>query len=343
MADVILVALAPIFFVMALGFFAGILYPNEARSMTLAILCSGQGPQHPNMFALTGDAPEAANLFTRAATLLGGHDPRAIVQTDPDEAIHQNRVGQILCTLQALAATATLRNGLPPRLIVAGYSVGEVAAWSVAGLMDARIALDLVARRAEAMDAASMSGDGLLFVRGLSRGAVEDLCKRHDAAIAIINPGDAYVLGGTGEALDIMADEGGKMGAARIVRLAVNVAAHTPRLATASVEFGKALDQTPMKHKPDAGVRLFSGIDGSPVVDIGAGVEKLAKQISHTVQWGACLEGCAEAGASAFLELGPGRALSEMAASSYRDIPARSLEEFRTLQGARAWLDSVVS
>ena len=98
-----------------------------------------------------------------------------------------------------------------------------------------------------------------------------------------------------------------------------------------------------MMHTPDASVRLFSGIDGSVVANIAAGMDKLAKQISHTVQWAACLEGCAEAGASAFLELGPGRALSEMAERTYRDIPARSLEDFRTLQGARAWLGSVDS
>jgi [acyl-carrier-protein] S-malonyltransferase len=109
------------------------------------------------------------------------------------------------------------------------------------------------------------------------------------------------------------------------------------------VEFGKVLDHTPMMHIPDASVRLFSGIDGSVVANIAAGMDKLAKQISHTVQWAACLEGCAEAGASAFLELGPGRALSEMAERTYRDIPARSLEDFRTLQGARAWLDRFVS
>jgi [acyl-carrier-protein] S-malonyltransferase len=295
------------------------------------------------MFALTSDAPEAANLFAHAATLLGGHDPRAIVQTDPGDAIHQNRVGQILCTLQALAATATLRNGWPPRLIIAGYSVGEVAAWSVAGFIDATIALDLVARRAEAMDAAGMSGDGLLFVRGLSRGAVEDLCRRHDAAIAIINPADAYVLGGPGEALDVMIDRAKEMGAARLIRLAVNVASHTQRLAAAAVEFRKVLGQTPMKDTPDAHVRLFSGIDGSPVVDITVGLDKLAKQISHTVQWAACLEGCVEAGASAFFELGPGRALNEMATSAYPNIPARSMDDFRTLQGARAWLDRIVS
>ena len=311
--------------------------------MTLAVLCSGQGPQRSNMFALTGDAPEAANLFAHAATLLGGRDPREMVQTDPDDTLHQNRVGQILCTLQALAATATLRDAWPRRLIIAGYSVGEVAAWSVAGLMDATMTLDLVSRRANAMDAPSRPGDGLLFVRGLSYGAVEDLCNRHDAAIAIVDPGDAFVLGGPGVALDIIADVAKRMGAARAVRLAVNVASHTPRLAAASSEFRKILDQTPTKLAPDSNVRLFSGIDGSPVVNISAGLNKLAKQISHTVQWAHCLEGCVEAGASVFFELGPGRALNEMAAGAYPDISARSLEDFRTLQGARAWLARVVN
>ena len=217
------------------------------------------------------------------------------------------------------------------------------AAWSVAGLMDATMTLDLVSRRANAMDAPSRPGDGLLFVRGLPYGAVEDLCNRHDAAIAIVNPGDAFVLGGPGVALDIIADVAKRMGAARAVRLAVNVASHTPRLAAASSEFRKILDQTPTKLAPDSNVRLFSGIDGSPVVNISAGLNKLAKQISHTVQWARCLEGCVEAGASVFFELGPGRALNEMAAGAYPDISARSLEDFRTLQGARAWLARVVN
>ena len=164
-----------------------------------------------------------------------------------------------------------------------------------------------------------------------------------ERSIAIVNPGDAYVLGGAGVALDVIADVAKRKGAARVVRLVVNVASHTARLAAASSEFGKVLDQTPIESSPDSNVRLLSGIDGSPVVNISTGLSKLAEQISHTVEWAHCLEGCVEAGASAFFELGPGRALSEMAAGAYPDISARSLEDFRTLQGARAWLARVVN
>ena len=305
--------------------------------MALAILCSGQGWQRPGMFALTGDAPQAAGLFAHATALLGGRDPREIVRTETSETLHHNRVGQMLCALQALAAAAALKDALPDRLIVAGYSVGEVAAWGVAGLLGMTDTLDLVALRAEAMDAATPPGDGMLFVRGLSRDAVDGLCERHDAAIAIVDPGDAFLLGGSRIALKALADDAKAMKATRVVDVPVEVASHTKRLAGAAAEFGATLRQAAVTLSA-RGTRLLSGIDGSPVIDAEAGLDKLAAQISHTVQWADCLQGCREGGGTAFLELGPGPALSEMVAGSYRGVATRCLEDFRTLEGARAWL-----
>lgn len=165
--------------------------------MVLGILCSGQGQQHPDMFALTGEAAEAASLFAHATALLGDRDPRELVRTASSEELHHDRTGQILCTLQALAAATALRDALSDRAVVAGYSVGELAAWGVARVVDPCIALDLAARRAEVMDVASGPGEEMLFVRGLSRQAVEGLCTRHGAAVAIVNPGDGFVLGGS--------------------------------------------------------------------------------------------------------------------------------------------------
>jgi [acyl-carrier-protein] S-malonyltransferase len=305
--------------------------------MALAILCSGQGWQRPGMFALTGDAPQAAGLFAHATALLGGRDPRELVRTETSEALHHNRVGQMLCTLQALAAAVALKDALPERLIVAGYSVGEVAAWGVAGLLGMTDTLDLVAQRAEAMDAATPPGDGMLFVRGLSRAAVDRLCARHDAAIAIVDPGDAFLLGGSRTVLKALADDARALNATRVVDVPVEVASHTRRLARAAAEFGETLRHASVTLSA-SGTRLLSGIDGSPVIDSEAGLNKLAAQVSHTVQWADCLQGCIEGGATAFLELGPGPALSEMVAGAYRDVATRCLEDFRTLEGARAWL-----
>ena len=119
----------------------------------------------------------------------------------------------------------------------------------------------------------------------------------------------------------------------------VEVASHTKRLANASPEFRKALSHVPAKLPSPAGTRLLSGIDGSPVIDLGAGFDKLAAQISQTVQWEACLQSCMEAGATEFFELGPGAALSKMLLTEdNKDVSVRCLEDFKTLRGARSWL-----
>jgi len=305
--------------------------------MALAILCSGQGRQHPDMYALTGAAPEAANLFKHAAKLLG-RDPRDFAHSETSGALHRNRAGQILCTVQALAAAALLKEAMPGRIIVAGYSVGEVAAWGVGGLFTPTDTLNLVTCRAEAMDAATQPGDGMMFVRGLSRHDIDCLCERHEAAVAIVNPGDAYVLGGSRVALQAIATEAAAMRATRIVDLQVEVASHTTRLAAASGAFRESLRRVSVRCSPAPGTRILSGIDGATVNSVEVGLDKLAAQISQTVQWASCLQGCIEAGATSFLELGPGHALSAMAATVSRDIPARSLEDFRSLSGARSWL-----
>ena len=309
--------------------------------MTLAILCSGQGPQHPDMFALTGAAPAAADLFDHATALLGGRDPRALVRAQDHEALHVNRVGQILCTLQTVTAAAAVPEIVAGRRIVAGYSVGEVGAWAVAGLVAPTTALDLAAKRADAMDAASPPGDGLLFVRGLERGVVEDLCARHGAAVAIISPGRAYVLGGAGRDLDRLGEAARDAGAERVVRVPVRVASHTPKLAAASTSFRRTLDDADVAPGVRAGMRLLSGIDAAPVLDRSGGLDRLARQISQTIRWADCLAACVEGGADAFLELGPGRALSAMATAAHTDIPARSLDDFRTPRGVQDWLERV--
>ena len=306
--------------------------------MSLAILCSGQGRQHADMFALTGDAPEAANLFQHAAILLGGRDPREVVRTDPLSALHRDRVGQILCTLQALAAAVALDGLRTGPVVIAGYSVGELAAWGVIGVFSATETLDLAAFRAKAMDTVSQPGDGLLSVRGLSRKAVDGLCQRHAAAVAIVNPANAYIIGGTGSVLDAVAIDARALNAARVTPLAVEVASHTPGLVKASGLFREKLRSLAPSPECPASMRLLSGIDGTPVMDLNGGLDKLAAQISQTVRWADCLQACIEGGAQAFLELGPGRALSGMASAAYSDVPARSLDDFRTLRGVQEWI-----
>jgi [acyl-carrier-protein] S-malonyltransferase len=308
--------------------------------MTLAVLCSGQGAQHRQMFAMTAGEPAAQHLFRFVSGMLDGEDPRTLVQAPDASRLQSNRLAQLLCTLAPAAVSAALGDTLPAARLVAGYSVGEMTAWHVAGAIDALELLQLTGLRAAAMDAASSGDEGLLAVRGLSQQSVSQLCTQSGAALAIINPEDLYIVGGSQAQLTQMKAQSLEAGASRVTPVGVRVAAHTPRLATASEEFGKALQ--PLESRMlRSGVRLLSGIDGAAVFDTGDGLRKLAAQLSRTVNWSACLQACLEAGATAFLELGPGRALSAMARQIAPDIEARAVDDFHTLDGLRGWLRRV--
>ncbi|MBV9488815.1 MAG: acyltransferase domain-containing protein [Verrucomicrobia bacterium] len=306
----------------------------------LAILCSGQGTQHPGMFDLVAEAPEAQPVFAAARDLLEGRvDPRQLVREADQAVVFSNRVGQILCCTQGLAAWAALHRRLAGQIVVAGYSVGELTAWGCAGLLETRELLRLAAERAEAMDAATIDGCGLAAVRGLTRPRLEPLCRAYGVHVAIINGADNFVLGGTRNALESVCEEATKAGATRTTMLRVAVPSHTPLLIEASRRFSQILEHARFAGSPARGARLLAGMDGDPVFDLRDGARKLASQISHTVNWAACLDACRAAGVSCALELGPGRALAAMARDALPDAQVRSIEDFRTLAGVLAWLE----
>jgi [acyl-carrier-protein] S-malonyltransferase len=304
----------------------------------IAILCSGQGYQGAGMFDLLADAPEADQVFEAAKSVLDGQDPRQLVREASNDDLHADKLGQILCCTQAMAAWAVLSAKVPRPLLVAGYSVGELAAWGVAGLIDYESVFDLAARRATAMDKATKEPSGLVAIHGLRRAALDPICRAHGAYIAIVNGEDQMLVGGTRRALEAVIHDAQAAGARRMTRLPVAVASHTPLLAGASDRFRQALKKAHLSAAVPPSVRLLSGIDGAAVFDVHAGADKLARQIQQTVDWAACMESCRAAGVTKVVELGPGNALARFMREFMPESDAHSLSEFRSLLGVKHWM-----
>jgi [acyl-carrier-protein] S-malonyltransferase len=241
------------------------------------------------MFDLFADCAAVEPIFAAASDVLG-KDPRLLVQA-ASPGLFEDRIGQILCCTQALAAWAALEPARPVRAVIAGYSIGELAAWGCAGAFDAKVTLELAVRRAAAMDAAAPKDSGLAAIIGLRRPALEPILQRHATSLAIINDMDSFVIGGHGDALIASCQEAIALGAMRTVRLRVSVPSHTPLLAPAIPPLRQALCEAAPR-VPASGYRLLSGIDGSSVQDPVTGCEKLAHQIATTIDWAACLTAC---------------------------------------------------
>src|SRR5438067_11276227 len=128
--------------------------------MTLAVLCPGQGAQHPAFFDFVDQFPESARVLAAAADALGD-DPRGwLTQGD---AIYRNATAQPLITVAQLAQWTALRTRAPDPAALAGYSVGELSCYGIGGAVDVGDLERLALARANAMDEAADANPGTLI------------------------------------------------------------------------------------------------------------------------------------------------------------------------------------
>ncbi len=298
--------------------------------MSLALLCPGQGAQHAAMFDRARHYPAAREVMAAASAVLG----RDVVESAGADDRFDNAQAQPLVCAATLAQWQALRDALPVPLLVAGYSIGELAAHAIAGSIDIAGSLHLAAQRARLMDEASPPDSGLQAVLGLTRDGLHPLCESHGAFIAIANGSDHFIVGGRWPTLHALA-EAARVQHAEIRPLPVHVPAHTPLLAEASKGFADALAHAGLTAPQ---LPLLAGIDARLVRESGVALHSLAAQLSQTIEWAQVMRHAFERGARVFLQLGPGTALARMVAAAYPCCEVRAVEEFQHLDGAAAWV-----
>ncbi len=300
--------------------------------MNFAVLCSGQGAQHAAMLDLLAAHPAAAKTIAQGEAELGWSLREMLVQ--PDE-MYRNSIAQPLICLTQLALWSALKNDVPTPAAFCGYSVGELGAAACAGAMDAAELARLASARAALMDqAATRNPSGLLAVRGLLRDELLLICTGHQAWIAIAISEEEFIIGGNECALDFVQ----KNCAARDAKttcLKVGLASHTPLMKDAVAPFRAVLEAAKITAPH---VAVVAGVDAAWVLSREPMLEKLATQLSNTIEWASCLDALYERGCRVFLELGPGRALARMTQARFADIEARAVDDFRSLEGVAAWL-----
>jgi [acyl-carrier-protein] S-malonyltransferase len=285
----------------------------------LILLCPGQGAQSAAMF-------DMARTDSGARALLDEWLPAPV----DGAALFSNRVAQpaiVAATLAMWTALGELRPSL-----VAGYSIGELSAYAVAGALDPGDAVRLAGERARLMDACRVEGRPQALV-ALS-GAGQDLPARFGFTAAIVNGEDSLVAGGPIDARDALVEAATQAGA-RAQVLPVEIASHTPYMTGAVAPFAALLQQ---QRWSAPAIPVLSGISGEPVERVDKAVEHLSRQLAETIRWKECMDACAEFGVTVALELGPGCALSRMLQARHPHIACRSASEFRSLDGIRAWL-----
>lgn len=304
--------------------------------MRIALLFSGQGMQYADMLPWMNPAHP---LLLQMQDQLHVPDWRAAMRDSSWAST--NAHAQVVLTACALAAWQQLQEQVPALqsssqslAAVAGYSIGELAAACVAGVLSASDTVKLAGQRAALMDQAGAGQDSsMLAVSGVSIRTIEQWCQAQGAALAIRNGPDSAVCAGPRDkltALEKFAQEQG----ARCTALAVNIASHTHWMSSAAQAFQEQLNQSELA-VPNVPWPTNAGVW---VHNAATAAQALSAQIMQTMQWDSCMEQIEERRPNVVLEIGPGRSLATMWNQRYSEIPARSVDEFQTLDGLQRWL-----
>ena len=279
--------------------------------VTIAFTFPGQGSQAPGMGAawqqhpsweLVGEASEASERDVEALLL----------DADADE-LKQTRNSQLSTFVMSMVVLdAVERTGVEPAFH-AGHSLGEYSALTASGALAFDDAVRLVTERGNAMQAAADAEEGTMAaVLGLDDDKVETACNRTDGDVWVANynaPGQV-VIAGNPDAIEAAAAQAKELGAKRVMPIKVGGAFHTPFMSPARERLRKAIVDVDIRdpHRP-----VFANVDALAHRSGEDWAQLMGAQLTSPVRWRQTLHALDEAGATVFLELGPGTVLTGMA------------------------------
>ena len=281
-----------------------------------AYIFPGQGSQFPGMgqelYPGHKDLMESANDilgFRITDIMFGGtaDDLKATRVTQPAIFLHS----VVLAKSQASAPD-----------MVAGHSLGEFSALVAAGALSFEDGLRLVSLRAQAMqECCEMQPGAMAAIIGLPDARIEEVCAGIPGVVpANYNSPGQVVISGEEQAIDTACEQLKAAGAKRAIKLPVSGAFHSPLMEPARTELAKAIEATPF-HAPKC--PIYQNVTAQATTDPEEIKANLLKQLTSPVRWTQSVRNMREAGATHFVELGPGEVLQGLVR---RILPEEGLE-----------------
>jgi len=226
-----------------------------------------------------------------------------------EQLIRPTEVAQPALVFTEVVLAAALPRDLSV-VAVAGHSIGELAAYAVAGALLPEAALRLAVLRGRLM--AAMRDGTMAAVLGLDAATVTRLCAEAEGMVVVANlngPGQVVVSGEV-DAVSAFSATARAAGARRVLPLKVSGAFHSPLMAGAASEFVRVLDAVDLRAPS---VPVVTNVDAAAVSDAAGLRERLGRQMVSAVHWAESVERLVALGAEVLVEVGPGEVLTGLA------------------------------
>ncbi len=297
----------------------------------LAVLAPGQGSQKPGFLTPWLDLSGTEARLRWWSALAGTDLVHLGTNADADEIRDTAKTQPLLVSATLVAAEHLQHLADPPSVVVAGHSVGELAAAAIAGVLTPETAVTFAAVRGREMAAAcAVEPTGMSAVLG---GDPDEVVAAIEAAgLYAANRNGAGQIVAAGALPARAAFAAAPPPKTRVIALQVAGAFHTPYMAPAE----KVLGALAGGIEPATPRRiLLSNADGAAVGDGATMLARLVAQVTAPVRFDLCLRTLSDLGVTGIVELPPAGTLAGLAKRELRGVEIVTVNTPDDLKAAR--------
>jgi [acyl-carrier-protein] S-malonyltransferase len=287
-----------------------------------AYIFPGQGAQFSGMGLDLYENSELAKEYFEKANDILGFSITDVMFKGTAEELKQTKVTQPAIFLHSVILAKVLGDDFKPEM-VAGHSLGELSALVANGVLSFEDGLQLVSKRALAMQkACEMQESTMAAVLGLEDAVVEEVCASIEEGVVVpanYNCLGQLVISGEIAAVEKACEVLKEKGAKRALLLPVGGAFHSPLMEPARAELAAAIEATTF-NEPICPV--YQNVAASAITDPATIKENLIAQLTAPVKWTQCVQAMVADGGTEFIEVGPGKVLQGLMRKIDRSVAA---------------------
>lgn len=295
----------------------------------LVFLCPGQGSQKPGFMTSWLEIPPYKTKLEEFSETISLDLIKHGTLSD-EETIRDTAIAQPLIVAASLATAALLESANVSG--VAGHSVGEVVAASIAGVLTESDALKLVDTRAKAMAKAAASGEATSMAAILGGETATVIARLSELGLSAANYNGAgqIVAAGSKAGIEKLAADG--LEGSKVIPLSVAGAFHTSHMQPAVGELEQFVSSLTISN-PE--MSLWSNQNGQMVSSGQEFLNLLVGQIANSVRWDLCMDAMVASGVTAVIELSPAGTLAGLAKRGMPGVEIVALKEPKDLEAAQ--------